>query len=147
MNLFERKPFGFALHERADPERFPEVRAALLEWWQSSLDRRGLVSLPFDGGLEFRPSGSSKARAVESVLAELPPAAAVAYLGDDRTDEDAFLALRGRGLRVLVRDRRRPSEADVWLRPPEELIDFLSRWERAARAPAPVPSLEPGGKP
>jgi trehalose-phosphatase len=147
MNLFERKPYGFALHERPDPERFPEARAELLEWWQSSLDRRGLVPLTFDGGLEFRPSGSSKARAVESVLAELPPAAVVAYLGDDRTDEDAFLALRGRGLRVLVRDRRRPSEADLWLRPPEELIAFFSRWERATRSPSPVPSDVRRGKP
>ena len=33
--------------------------------------------------------------------------AAVAYLGDDRTDEDAFAALRDRGLAVLVRSRRR----------------------------------------
>jgi len=145
LDLFERKPFGFALHERADPERYPEARTALLEWWRSSLDRRGLVALPFDGGLEFRPAGSSKGRVVESVLAELPPGASVAYLGDDRTDEDAFLALRGHGLRVLVRDRRRPTEADLWLRPPEDLIGFLTRWERATWAEARLPAGANGG--
>jgi trehalose-6-phosphatase len=55
----------------------------------------------------------------------------VAYLGDDRTDEDAFKALAGRGLAVLVREELRPTAAAVWLRPPVELLDFLQRWMTA----------------
>jgi len=65
-------------------------------------------------------------------LAEEGADAAVAYLGDDLTDEDAFRALAGRGLRALVRAELRPSEADVWIRPPGELLAFLDRWLRAA---------------
>ena len=67
----------------------------------------------------------------------------MAYLGDDRTDEDAFRALRGRGLSVLVRAEPRETAADAWIRPPEELIEFLRTWRReAGRAPHPagVPS-------
>jgi len=34
---------------------------------------------------------------------------AIAYLGDDQTDEDAFEALHGQGLSVLVRSQYRPT--------------------------------------
>ena len=50
------------------------------------------------------------------------------YLGDDLTDEDAFRALKGRGLSVLVRNELRETLADIWLKPPGELIDFLLKW-------------------
>jgi trehalose-6-phosphatase len=78
------------------------------------------------------------------VLSELAPGAAVAYLGDDRTDEDAFAALAGRGLAVLVRDRDRPTEADIRLRPPDEVVAFLSRWVRETRGAPDVPPDERG---
>jgi trehalose 6-phosphate phosphatase len=39
--------------------------------------------------------------------------------------------LRGKGLGILVRAEHRPTAAQVWLRPPEELVAFLQRWERA----------------
>jgi len=133
-DVFERKPFGFALHERPDAARYAEALPGLLEWWNSTLLQRGLESLRFDGGLEFRPAGTDKGEVVEKLFEELPAESAVAYLGDDLTDEDAFRSLRGRGFGVLVRDRYRPTEADVWLRPPEDLIDFLARWARTARA-------------
>jgi trehalose-6-phosphatase len=65
------------------------------------------------------------------VLAETPEDAAVAYLGDDFTDEDAFVAVKPRGLAVLVRPEFRETAADVWIRPPRELIAFLKRWRDA----------------
>ncbi len=133
-DLFERKPCGFALHERPDPERYSQARHELLEHWNSALLRRTLEAHTFDGGIEFRLAGATKGKAVETLLGELPPGAAVAFLGDDLTDEDAFRALSGRGLRVLVRARRRPTEADLWLKPPDELIAFLSRWAKAVRS-------------
>jgi trehalose-6-phosphatase len=64
------------------------------------------------------------------------PAATAAYLGDDITDEDAFAALRTRGLTILVRQEPRPSHAAWWLRPPQELIAFLDAWIAAARKAA-----------
>ena len=57
----------------------------------------------FDGGIELRAASRNKGDAVRTILSELEPDTPVAYLGDDETDEDAFLALSERGLRVLVR--------------------------------------------
>jgi trehalose 6-phosphate synthase/trehalose 6-phosphate phosphatase len=39
--------------------------------------------------------------------------------------------LHGRALAILVRPEQRPTAAEVWLRPPEELAAFLQRWQRA----------------
>ena len=86
--------------------------------------------LEFDGGIELRVSEWSKGTAVRTVLEELTPNAAVAYLGDDTTDEDAFRALKGRGLTVLVREEARASDADIWLQPPGGLVTFLQGWIR-----------------
>jgi len=52
----------------------------------------------------------------------------VAYLGDDNTDEAAFLALQGRGVSILVRPTWRETAAKYWLQPPDELLDFLGLW-------------------
>ena len=49
------------------------------------------------------------------------------YLGDDRTDEDAFTAIRRRGLGILVSEGFRPSAARYRLRDPEEVRQFLER--------------------
>lgn len=87
-----------------------------------------LQAVPFDGGVEFRIPGTDKGTAVRTLLAEHPDAEFAAYLGDDLTDEDAFRALAGRGLRVLVRQQFRRTHADLHLQPPAELLDFLSLW-------------------
>jgi trehalose-phosphatase len=54
--------------------------------------------------------------------------AVLTYLGDDLTDEDAFNALHGRGLSVLVRGSQRKTAADLWIKPPQELLQFLEKW-------------------
>jgi trehalose-phosphatase len=69
-----------------------------------------------------------KGDAIRTVLAEVHPNTPVAYLGDDLTDERAFRALGARGLSILVRTKPRRTAAQVWLKPPEELLDFLGRW-------------------
>ncbi len=48
-------------------------------------------------------------------------------LGDDATDEDAFRALKGKGLSVLVAGGARKSEAEYLLRDVEEVKEFLGR--------------------
>ena len=47
------------------------------------------------------------------------------YMGDDETDEDAFRALKGRGLTVLVSPRRGASEAAYFIKNVEEAYQFL----------------------
>lgn len=49
------------------------------------------------------------------------------YLGDDRTDEDGFLALKDRGLTVLVSERRRKSNAKFLLKNVAEVKIFLKK--------------------
>jgi trehalose 6-phosphate synthase/trehalose 6-phosphate phosphatase len=90
----------------------------------------GLGVLQFDGGIELR-AGRDKGDAVRMLVSSMSPDSPVAYLGDDTTDEDAFRALAGRGLSVLVRREWRPGAAQHWLRPPAELREFLRSWFRA----------------
>jgi trehalose-6-phosphatase len=64
---------------------------------------------------------------------DMGPDVAVAYLGDDVTDEDAFGALTRRGLNVLVRQHCRPTLADAWIKPPSGLLEFFRGWIFACR--------------
>lgn len=129
----ERKPGGVAVHWRGlSPDRVADIRQAVSGCWQAGNLPHALVWSDFDGGIELRPRGRDKGYAVSATLAEHPGAVA-AYLGDDLTDEDGFTAIKHRGLGVLVRPQFRPTGADAWLRPPEQLHDFLSRWQAAGR--------------
>src|SRR5947208_1585656 len=47
------------------------------------------------------------------------------YIGDDRTDEDAFRALGQRGMGVLVNEQPRPTAASYSLKDPTEVEGFL----------------------
>jgi|SRR5215831_2590798 len=130
----ELKPGGVAVHwrgERSDETK--KIRDRVLSVWRSLVSEYRLRLIEFDGGLELRASEWSKGSAVNTILNELGEDAAVAYLGDDSTDEDAFRALKGKGLTVLVRPEQRTSAADVWLRPPEGLTEFLREWLQESR--------------
>ena len=127
----ERKPGSLAFHWRGLAPGHQRALRRDLEARFAGLAQAGeLAWHAFDGGIELRAADCDKGQVVRQVLAE--PGAGqqdcVAYLGDDHTDEDAFRALAGRGLRVLVRPKWRPTEADVWLRPPDGLREFLVCW-------------------
>jgi trehalose-phosphatase len=132
----ERKPASLAAHWRTlDNVAAAEVEQIARRVYREQGQSAGLQLLVFDGGIEMRSEAIHKGHAVLHMLKQFPNAAA-AYLGDDLTDEDAFLALRGHGLTILVRDQPRPSHAEFWLRPPDELIAFLDAWITAAKAAA-----------
>jgi len=125
----ERKLASIALHWRGLPTHAGEaLRERAAELWAPIVREGAVETLPFDGGLELRTVGCNKQYAVKAVLSETPPDSAIAYLGDDITDEDAFRAVKLRGIGVLVRPEFRETVADVWLRPPEELVGFMARW-------------------
>ena len=131
----ERKLASIALHWRGISEPVAEsLRDRALATWQPFARANLLELLAFDGGLELRAVGCNKQVAVKAVLAETEERSAIAYLGDDITDEDAFRAVRARGIGVLVRAEFRPTEADVWLKPPHELVAFLDHWRVPATA-------------
>lgn len=124
----EIKPGGIAVHWRGlSHDQRAALEAKVKNLFASATVDYGLQLLPFDGGLELRVPGKNKGDAVSAILAAGSEVAA-AYLGDDQTDENAFRAIKGRGVSVLVRPEPRPTEADVWLRPPEELGHFLRDW-------------------
>lgn len=134
-DLAETKPGSVAVHwRRFEESAFSELRSRVLLGWFRIADRSSLKVLEFDGGVEMRMADLDKGDAVRTVLTEVGPHAPVAYLGDDATDERAFQALEHRGLTVLVRPTPRRTSAQVWMRAPDDLLEFLSLWEKATAA-------------
>jgi trehalose 6-phosphate phosphatase len=130
----EYKTGSIALHWRGLGDReMEDLRERVLLGWKPIAEHAGLDLLEFDGGMEIRVGVADKGDVVDTLLAEMIPDPPTAYLGDDATDESAFQALQGRGLSVLVRPRWRRTAAQVWLKPPEEMLDFLTRWLAACR--------------
>ncbi|XP_039794991.1 probable trehalose-phosphate phosphatase 7 isoform X2 [Panicum virgatum] len=93
--------------------------------------------------LEVRPTIKwDKGRALEFLLESLGFADCAnvlpVYIGDDRTDEDAFKALRrrGQGVGILVSKHPKETTANYSLREPAEVMEFLLRlveWKRLSR--------------
>lgn len=128
----ERKPAGVAFHWRGlASERVAAIRDALASRW-TTISSSDLGWHEFDGGIELRAVGRDKGDVVRAIVAEVPERAALAYLGDDLTDEDAFEAMPEHGAALLVRPEFRPTAAGAWIQPPEELIEFLRRWHATA---------------
>jgi trehalose 6-phosphate phosphatase len=125
----ERKPGSVALHWRGIDEFVRrQMESAVRSKWELMAQAWNLQLKEFDGGLELRAPGRNKGDAVRTICREMSAGAQIAYLGDDFTDEDAFEVLKGRGLGVLVRKTLRPTMADLWIKPPEEMLEFLDRW-------------------
>lgn len=123
----EIKPAGVTVHWRGlSQDEAGRLKNEFTGRWLPYREK-GFKLLPFDGGLELKPAGRDKGFAVNEVLKNTESVAA--YLGDDLTDEDAFRAIKGRGLAALVREKYRETEADVHIVPPVELINFLDKWE------------------
>ncbi len=133
--MAEPKPGSLAVHWRGLSENEAiELRSRILLGWFPITERTSLAILEFDGGVELRIPDRDKSDAIRTILQEAGRGTPVAYLGDDLSDEPAFRALQGRGLTVLVRREKRKTAAQAWLKPPEELLDFLVRWRDACRA-------------
>jgi trehalose-phosphatase len=129
----EFKRGGIALHWRGLSEMdMEDIRARVTLGWRPVAKDSGLALLEFDGGLEILATEANKGDAVRALLNEVSPETPAAYLGDDTTDESAFRAMEGRGISVLVRPTWRQTAAQSWLKPPEELLEFLDLWLKAS---------------
>jgi trehalose-phosphatase len=125
----EVKPTSLAMHWRSfEPAMQERIRSAVQSIFARIDQADGLHLLPFDGGLELRSTNRTKGTAVAEILSQERDDTPVAYLGDDLTDEDAFVAVGNKGYSLLVRSEVRASFARFWLHPPEELLEFLDAW-------------------
>lgn len=123
----ERKAFHVAVHYRGVPvgrvDRIESIVDAALKRHPGL--RKGYGKKVF----EVQPDYDwHKGRAVSRLLERLRPGgsdAVAIYIGDDITDEDAFRALRGKGVSIVVRDGDRPTAADYALDDTEDVRRFL----------------------
>lgn len=103
----EDKGLTLSVHYRATPEdRHEDVRTVVR---QATHGREGLRVTDGKRVAEVRPDVDwDKGRALAWLIEALgiPDASPVLYIGDDRTDEDAFRVLRSRGAGILVGEAR-----------------------------------------
>ena len=110
-----------------DESEITELRQNLEDAWKGLDTRFNLKSVVFEDGIELVARGFDKGSLVKRIL-DFHPYYPSCYLGDDFSDEEAFKALWGRGLAVLINRTYRETAAQIWLSPPEELNDFLDEW-------------------
>ncbi|KAI4345227.1 hypothetical protein L6164_012369 [Bauhinia variegata] len=136
--IVENNRFCVSVHFRCvDEKKWSElahqVRSVLKEYPKLRLSQGRKV-------LEIRPTIKwDKGNALEFLLESLGFANCTdvfpVYIGDDRTDEDAFKKLRdrGQGFGILVSKFPKDTSASYSLQEPDEVMDFLQRlvdWKR-----------------
>jgi trehalose 6-phosphate phosphatase len=120
--LVEDKPAGVALHYRRAPERAAEADAFL----ESLAERAGLALQRGKMVAELRPPGVDKGAALRRLMAEPPFAGArPVFVGDDLTDEEAFLAAAALGGDGVLVGPARDSAARWRLKGVAEVTDWL----------------------
>ena len=126
--IVEFKTFSVAVHYRLlDPADMPRVRAAVDAVLRTHPELRETKGKRV---IDLRPrvdwdKGKAVIWLIEAMAAEGVDVYPV-YIGDDITDEDAFAALRGRGLTVLVAEADQPSCAHYRLRNIRAVQRFLT---------------------
>jgi trehalose 6-phosphate phosphatase len=137
--LVENKKYSVAVHYRLVPqERVADVERAVDD---AITVRPQLRKQPGKKIFELRPALDwDKGRAVLWLLESLGldrDDVIPIYIGDDTTDEDAFRALEGRGIGILVAEVPRPTAASHSLQDVEEVRVLLERLvePRASHAP------------
>lgn len=124
--LLEDKGAAIACHYRLASR--PDARAAreavigVVESYQS----RGVPLTFIDGHevTEIRPAGANKGEAVAALLTAYGPALAL-YIGDDRTDEEAFQRLPSDAITVRVGETQQETLAQYVVAGPAEVRKFL----------------------
>lgn len=133
-DCLEVKLAAVAVHWRGlAPLKVLKIRTKAYRILEPLATQPDLVLAEFEEGVEIRLRSANKGNVVRTFLSEIDGNVPIAYLGDDSTDEDAFRVVNGRGLTVLVRPRYRFTAAQMWLRPPDELVLFLKDWIRHSR--------------
>ena len=124
----ERKRYSVAVHyRRANTAELPAIEYAV----RGVLDSHArLQELPGKMVHDLRPALPwNKGESVLWMIERLGGVRSVlpVYIGDDRTDEDAFAALDGIGAAIVVRDAAAPTRAAYELAAPGEVQLFIER--------------------
>lgn len=123
--LVERKRFAIAVHYRRVPDAHVDaVERAVDEAARAPGLRKGCGKKVF----ELRPATDwDKGRALLWMLEAVGVGAGAAplFIGDDATDEDAFQAVAGRGVGIVVGDEARETAAHYRLADPKAVLAFL----------------------
>jgi trehalose-phosphatase len=127
----EDKRLTLALHYRLLPrEKVQEVTKRFIEITEEHLSKNDLEIMRGVKVLEVRPRGWHKGKALGEFFKRFLPGdkkILPLYVGDDLTDEDAFLYLKGWGITVCVlRDPYKPTAAKYHLIDTSEVLEFLS---------------------
>jgi trehalose 6-phosphate synthase/phosphatase len=111
----ERKPYGCAFHHRAVEATSRTRFRRRLVAWLAERDTRGFELLDGKRVVELRPAGLGKgvvARRWAAARAARRGDHSLVAIGDDRSDEDIFAAIVGRGLAVSVGPSRNATIAE-----------------------------------
>ena len=123
----ERKRFSVAAHYRNVKENdVPKVEQAVSE---VATRHRGLRRMEGKKVFELLPAiawdkGKAMLWLLETLGSERGNIRPI-FIGDDRTDEDAFRALEQRGIGILVSEQSQPTGAKYSLKDPAEVEYFL----------------------
>jgi trehalose 6-phosphate synthase/phosphatase len=120
--MIEDKGITASIHFRmADQSREGEV---LRIFWDIASDHSNEFRITTGKKvLEIRPQGAwDKGQAVARIMALKGHGRMPLYIGDDTTDEDAYLAIKGSGISVSIGQN---SMSDYYLRDQEEVAPFL----------------------
>jgi trehalose-phosphatase len=131
--VLENKQYALTCHVRkVAPDAAGRALGQFVEIAQPALDADLLRVLPGAQALELLPAVEwHKGKAVDWIrsVVDLGPTSGVGiiYLGDDRTDEDAFATLQGRGVAIGVGDRPHDHLIKYRLAGPASVGRFLDR--------------------
>jgi trehalose-phosphatase len=138
--LFEEKGPILSVHYRNVPQKFfdpiPQVLKKELQQWKGRWKMAsGKMVFEIRPDIDFH-----KGEAVREILKPFRSLRLLPiYLGDDQTDEDAFRVLKGQGVSVFIGPSGFSSEADFFLRNPDEVQEFLFRCQEVRRAGSKCP--------
>jgi len=127
--LLEDKRGSVALHYRLAPAE----REAALAAARAALSRLGDGYVLLEGKcvVELRPSGTSKAHAIDAYMGEDPFAGRrPVFVGDDVTDEDGFRWVRQAGGVAVIVGGDGPTAAAFRLADVAAVRQWLARWVR-----------------
>lgn len=127
--LLERKKFAIAIHyRRVAPKNVERIEAVVDETTSDHPDLRKAYGKKI---FELQPKVDwHKGKALISLMRTLEldrDDVLPVYIGDDVTDEDAFRALKGRGVGIVVREEAYETAAVFSLKDPDEVREFLLR--------------------